>query len=396
MKKTLFTLSLCLLTLSASAQFKVQSDGNIAIQTTQTAVSPISINGAGSSNYQISCNAYTGKSGLYLSAEANNNSVTGGNFSVLYGNNSKGLIGSATAATNCTGVLGTAGCATRTIGVLGGIQYGTVGAAIYGTTQGEYGSALTSGIYAGFFNGDVKVTGDIDGTLLGRSSNSSAGILSLRSASVANSLSGINVTTYQKERPAQIENTEIIDEFYGDTLLRGEAPEPNIIEEQLYAKTHFALDADRLEETFPDLVYVRKDGSKAINYMEMIPLLVQSINELNEEIQILKGQTSKETVKATRTTTNVEESILSTNVLYQNTPNPFKEQTTIRFSLADDVRDAAICIFDLSGKMLKKLPISSGGTSVSINGWELGEGMFLYTLLINGQEIDTKRMIITK
>jgi hypothetical protein len=50
----------------------------------------------------------------------------------------------------------------------------------------------------------------------------------------------------------------------------------------------------------------------------------------------------------------------------------------------------------MTGKMLKKLPISSGETSVSINGWELGEGMFLYTLMVNGREIDTKRMIIAK
>ena len=83
-------------------------------------------------------------------------------------------------------------------------------------------------------------------------------------------------------------------------------------------------------------------------------------------------------------------------MLYQNTPNPFKEQIVIRFSLADDARDAAICIFDMTGKILKKLPISSGETSVAVNGWELGEGMFLYTLIVNGREIDTKRMIITK
>jgi hypothetical protein len=50
----------------------------------------------------------------------------------------------------------------------------------------------------------------------------------------------------------------------------------------------------------------------------------------------------------------------------------------------------------MTGKMLKNLPISSGETSVSLNGWELGEGMFLYTLIVNGKEIDTKRMIITK
>ena len=84
------------------------------------------------------------------------------------------------------------------------------------------------------------------------------------------------------------------------------------------------------------------------------------------------------------------------NVLYQNTPNPFKEQTTIRFRLAENGTNAAICIFDMSGKMLKKLPVSQGMTSVTVNGWELGEGLYLYSLVVNGSEIDTKRMIITK
>jgi hypothetical protein len=397
MKKTIFAISLCLLTFSASAQFKVQSDGKIAIQTTSTALSPISINGAGSTNYYISCDATTDKNGILINATGNNSNVVGGNYNAsTYGTKAVGLNTCASVGNNSYGIISSAGCAPKAIGVCGNVQYTTLGAAIYGTTQGEYGSALTSGIYAGFFNGDVKVTGDIDGTLLGRSSGSSAGSLSLRSASVASSLSGLNVTTYQKERPVQIENTEIIDDFYGDSLLRGEAPEPNVIEEQLYEKTHYALDADRLEESFPDLVYVRKDGSKAINYMEMIPLLVQSINELNAEIEILKGQAQEGAVKAARTITSVEGTSLSNNVLYQNSPNPFKEQTTIRFSLADDVRDAAICIFDMTGKMLKKLPVSSGDSSVKVNGWELGEGMFLYTLLVNGQEIDTKRMVITK
>ena len=53
MKKAALLISLCVLTLSASAQntaLKVQSDGNIAIQTNSTALSPISINSAGSSS----------------------------------------------------------------------------------------------------------------------------------------------------------------------------------------------------------------------------------------------------------------------------------------------------------------------------------------------------------
>ena len=50
----------------------------------------------------------------------------------------------------------------------------------------------------------------------------------------------------------------------------------------------------------------------------------------------------------------------------------------------------------MQGKLLKKYPVSSDSDSLTINGYELGEGMFLYTLMVNGQEIDTKRMILTK
>ena len=129
----------------------------------------------------------------------------------------------------------------------------------------------------------------------------------------------------------------------------------------------------------------------------MIPLLVQSINELNEKIEVLQGQSSSgRAMAAARGTTGIDNSTISQNRLYQNTPNPFKETTTIRFTLAADARDAYIYIFDMTGKPIKKLPISSGMDSVSFGGYEIGEGMFLYSLVVNGQEIDTKRMIITK
>ena len=336
----------------------------------------------------------SGKNGFFMGASGTG---SGTNF---------GFKGHAQYATTSIGVKGGAGSATKAIGILGDISNSTYGAAVYGAINDGTGTYLTSGTYAGFFKGNVRVVGTITannllpGTLLGESassSGSSANGLSLRSASITSSLSGLNVTTYQKERPAPPEGMETIyDDLDGDTLPKGKEPEPDILDEQYYEKTHYALDADRLEETFPDLVYEREDGSKVINYMEMIPLLVQSINELSSEIAQLKGQAPKGAVKAARSTTNIQTSSLHQNKLYQNTPNPFKEQTVIRFSLADDVQDAAICIFDMTGKTIKKLPISSGMESVSIGGYELGEGMFLYSLVVNGQEIDTKRMIISK
>ena len=394
MKKVVVLIGLCALTLSASAQFKVHGDDN--------------------SSYYITCNvanpnnSFNSKSGFSLTTTGGGpGTIYGGDFSVSYnGPTNIGFRGHATYGGTCMGIVGSSGAASKTIGLYGTIGSTSLGAGVYGTIYSGWGTALTSGLYAGFFDGSVKVTGSIitgttlQGALLGESSSSlgsSSNALSLRSGSVATSLSGLNVTTYQKERP---ERPEVTDSFFDDmgidSLHRGEEPEPDIMDEQFYKKTHYALNADRLEEAFPDLVYVRKDGTKAINYMEMIPLLVQSINELNAEIEVLKGQNPEETAKKTRSATEIQGSLKSQNKLYQNTPNPFKEQTIIRFSLADDVQNAAICIFDMTGKTIKKLPISSGMESVSIGGYELGEGMFLYSLVVNGQEIDTKRMIISK
>lgn len=381
MKRSIIIISLCALALSASAQFKVLSSGT----------------------KYISCET-SGKNGMYLKAlgSSSNSNIYGGQFNASASNQAIGLRGNANNSYTCIGVYGDASSGTRTIGLLGSTYNGTVGAGVYGTIYADTGGALTTGVYAGFFNGNVKVAGSItatstiQGALLGESassSNISEGGQSLRGISMASSLSGLNVTTYQKERPAMPVEETIFD-LDGDSSKVMETPEPDIMDEQFYTKSHYALDADRLEEVFPDLVYVNKDGSKVINYVEMIPLLVQSINELNEKIEVLEGQASGRKPAATRGTTGIDNSSAAVNRLYQNTPNPFKETTTIRFTLTDDAKDAYICIFDILGKMLMKQSVSVNESSMNVNGSELGAGIYLYSLIVDGQEIDTKRMIL--
>lgn len=166
-------------------------------------------------------------------------------------------------------------------------------------------------------------------------------------------------------------------------------------EEKTYSRRHFALSAQELQEIYPNLVMEGQDGYLAVNYTELVPLLIRSIQELKQELDEARGSDGMiKRIPQSSGMGNIETD--NKNVLYQNRPNPFKEKTTIRFKLDDEAMDAAICIFDMSGKMLKKLPISNGMESVSVNGYELGEGMFLYSLLVNGQEVDTKRMILSK
>jgi len=83
--------------------------------------------------------------------------------------------------------------------------------------------------------------------------------------------------------------------------------------------------------------------------------------------------------------------------LYQNNPNPFSEKTEIRFLLPESVNAATLYIYDMQGTQLKSIPVQQRGNgSVVIHGSELQAGMYLYALTADGQEVDTKRMMLTK
>lgn len=416
MRKSILIISLCAFTLSVSSQntaFKVQSDGNIAIHTDNTALSPISIHGAGNSSYYISCLNTVGRNGMYMKAlgMGNTSASYGGLFHGLQNNTAIGVRGLSEYGITCVGVMGNSYSGQKSIGVLGSTANCTAGAAVYGTIYGDMGSALANGDnYAGFFYGNVKVTGNIvatttmQGTLLGESSSESAsGVrnLSLSSPSVIRCLSGLSVTTYKKEFPERPKDMETIYHLDGDTL-QIVAPKRDIMDEQYYSKSHYALDADHLEEAFPDLVYVKADGSKVINYVEMVPILVKAIQELKQQVDEQNDNDVKQ-VRADSwaddeysATTRVSTPHISTSKLLQNTPNPFTERTEIRFTLSDDAQNASIYIFDMTGKMLRQIPVDPSMQSVTINGYELQAGIYLYTLAVNGQEIDTKRMILSK
>ena len=53
-------------------------------------------------------------------------------------------------------------------------------------------------------------------------------------------------------------------------------------------------------------------------------------------------------------------------------------------SLPDDAPASYIYIFDMTGKMQKQIPVDPNQQSVTINGYELQAGIYLYSLRISG------------
>ena len=63
--------------------------------------------------------------------------------------------------------------------------------------------------------------------------------------------------------------------------------------------------------------------------------------------------------------------------------------------IPDGSRQADIIVYNLEGKQLKNIPVKGrGNTAIKIAGNELSAGMYLYTLIVDGQIIDTKRLLL--
>ena len=375
----------------AFAQLKVNSDGTTCIgRTTSYTNATLSI-GNDVNNSGIGKTGICSRIHTYTSSSTRN----------------MGLFGMAQSATDhnaqTIGVMGYAGLGNsgRLFGVVGGIKSGYSGAGVYGTTGSSiYGNTLT-GAYAGYFLGATCVNGSLTATEVITPSdiNLKENVVSVsEEESSLENLMEMNVIKYNYKPRAYTPMTEDEQSLYEDKEAAAKAEELAKQEIQRMAEQkHYGLSAQELQKIYPDLVRESQDGTLGVNYVELVPILIRSIQELKQELDDVKaGGNARQTRSISDDGQEDYSAAISKNVLYQNTPNPFKEQTTIRFHLADDARDASICIFDLSGKMLRKLPVSQGMSSVTIGGYELGEGLFLYSLVVNGREIDTKRMIITK
>lgn len=83
--------------------------------------------------------------------------------------------------------------------------------------------------------------------------------------------------------------------------------------------------------------------------------------------------------------------------LMQNHPNPFDGQTIISVLANEDMKgaDAYISIADIAGKEIKRLKITltPGMNEVMYEHGYNVTGTFTYTLVVNGQKLQTKRMV---
>ena len=409
-------------TLSASAQLLVDSLGNIGIKAGDSIVkSTLSINHIGDNTYDVyvrsaktngmyiknTNNSYLGSSyglNVYNTANHRGSTITYGVYSEV--RNAMGNISSG----NTFGVFGQASLGQYNYGVFGNLPLnGGNGAAVCGSTYGiPYN---ISGRYAGYFDGNVFVTGDlyntngiytvtppptemVETTNLSEENISTTAMNGIAAGTILDKISNIEAIRYSV-LPSVVTTDSMALTMVAPATTSNEA------------QTVYGLDVESLQAQFPSLVKTCNDSLIGINYTELIPLLLQSIKELQAKVAVLEaskggnngGAVAYAPAKPIGTTemssTNIAADVVAS--LSQNTPNPFSEATTIAFTLPESVKDAMLCIYEMNGKQLEQIIISErGASSVQIESYKFSAGMYLYSLIADGAIIDTKRMVLTK
>lgn len=439
MKRIVFFFVLSFFAIIANAQLKVSSNGKVNIGSTSASTYPLSIRGNAGGSYSFYLNTYKGggaymrlnygggsmRHGLYVQTSLANDTTTNGVY----------VVQSHSSNRRACGVVSVAGESTdRSIGVFGsfpgsGSGGTTRGTGIFGSTTGLQSSVYSlDALYAGYFKGDVRVTGTLYGTLLTPSSSSNntsqantqhaVNISSMEEESVTEKLQQVQLLQFYRSPDENKLSDEEIQEQIDAINQKKKARQADETEEDVdeeiiteipqtkLATIRYGLAADQLKAVYPELVYEDTNGNVSINYIEMIPLLVQAINEIKTENDHLKTALSElqgeglyhaKTRKSVEMTTSIntaDEAILS---LSQNKPNPFSTSTSIEVSVPEYVKTAALFIFDMSGKQIKCIDITERGSScIPVTSDGLAEGMFLYSLVADGKVVGTRKMILVK
>ncbi len=213
--------------------------------------------------------------------------------------------------------------------------------------------------------------------------------------------------------------------------------------------------AQEVEEVFPELVITHSDGYKSVDYMKVTPILVEAIKSQqgiiaeqqldindqqqqldrlqndndriqkdNEEIRfeldqmvaclqqlglpvgqmgcqteqninsetINSGQTGSDPVNQPENSQLLLSEDTKGNRLAQNTPNPFRQSTTISYSIAR-TGQVNLTVFDHSGRQVALLvneKQTAGDHKVDWTTSDMPAGVYLYVLNLDGSELIRK------
>ncbi len=134
-------------------------------------------------------------------------------------------------------------------------------------------------------------------------------------------------------------------------------------------------------------------GKLGVMYADIIPVLIRGMQEQQKQIDELKQLVNQLTNGQINVNSN-SNTMLSNTSLEQNTPNPVKGTTTIRYNTPN--KNAQLNVADVSGKLIKQIQLNEGAGAVSIDCSSLSAGTYYYSIVADDKILDNKKMVVVR
>ena len=172
--------------------------------------------------------------------------------------------------------------------------------------------------------------------------------------------------------------------------------------------------AQELESVYPELVQTSEHGRKFVNYKGLTPILIEAVKEQQTQIEERDDKIAELEARLDKLENTLQQIVLngtaitpggtSQNLelnaparLEQNQPNPFGEDTTVRYFLPEATQNAQLRITDQNGQVISTLRLEGNGNGqVNIKSGTLSSGSYFYSLIVDGEIVETRQMVLSK
>jgi len=182
-------------------------------------------------------------------------------------------------------------------------------------------------------------------------------------------------------------------------------------------RNHIGLVAQELQKVAPDMVstFEHTEGEFSdnpgkteeflqIHDSEIKYLLINAMqdqqkmieNQSNRIAELEEVISSLGTIESSNSTSISLENI-DLAKLDQNVPNPFRTTTNISYAIPTDANNAEVRVYSQAGQLMKTVEIQHvGNGTLTVDASNLASGTYTYQLVVDGRNIDSNIMVVTK
>lgn len=150
---------------------------------------------------------------------------------------------------------------------------------------------------------------------------------------------------------------------------------------------------------YAENVTIKNGANVVMNGYNSVRIVPGFTAELGSTVRIYNGTAPKTLTRGIMEDESMIENEMGIDKysakLNQNFPSPANSRTTISCIIPKDCKSAYLQLYNMIGAVIMKMPITSvGQNSLDINTSELVNGIYMYSLIVDGRLIDTKRMVV--